>query len=73
MRIERATGWNLENHSPRQRIKTTQPHYLKIHYLEKASVLALQTKIMEVHPKIMKQIIQAREEFKEKKNGFLTL
>jgi len=73
MRIGRATGWNSENHRPRQRIKTTLPHYLKIHYLERASVLALKAKITEVHPKRMKRMIQAREEFKEKKNGFLTL
>ncbi len=73
MRMERATGWNLENHSSRQKIRTTVHHYLKIHCLERAAVLNPQTEMMEGPPKTLKQAAKARGGIKEMKNGFLTL
>jgi len=72
MRMERATGWNLENHSSRQKIRTTVPHYLKIHCLERPAVLN-QTEITDGPPKTLKQAAKARGGIKEMKNGFLTL
>ena len=72
MRMERATGWNLENHSSRQIIRTKVPHYLKIHCLERPAVLN-QTEIMEGPPKTLKQAAKARGGIKEMKNGFQTL
>jgi hypothetical protein len=72
MKMERATGWNLENCSSTQKIRTTVLHYLTNHYLARA-VLTPQTKIMKGPLKMLKATIQARRGLKEKKNGFLTL
>lgn len=73
MRMERAMGWNLDNHSSTLKIRTTLPQCLRIHYLEREAVLTPQTKIMQGPPKSLKQTVQARGGFREKKNGFLTL
>jgi glycosyltransferase A (GT-A) superfamily protein (DUF2064 family) len=73
MRMERAMGWNLDKHSSTLQIRTTLPQCLRIHYLERAAVLTPQTKIMQGPPKSLKQTVQARGGFREKKNGFLTL